>query len=151
MNVGGAGALYIHDTMQRGLSLLRRCLGTVFACWFAMVMAQPVTVRSCPMTGGVLEQLVPGQKPAAAGHAHHMAMDVTPHEQAPVHDHEQSQCNCIGDCCASIAAPLPVLGRFVPVPERLLVVGVQFSSVEHSFDTPDYLRPPTTAPPSTQA
>jgi hypothetical protein len=83
-------------------------------------------------------------------HAHmqHMqAMDMIPDEQAPSHDHQKSKCNCLSDCCGSLPAVLPTLGRFVPVPARLVAQTLEFPAVEQSFEEPDYILPPSTAPP----
>lgn len=132
-------------------SLFERCFRAVFACWFALVLSQPVVIRACPLMGGVLEEVAPGAVAQVMDHAHmqHMqAADVAPSEQAPMHDHEKSQCTCLSDCCGSLPAVLPVLGRHVPVPARVVASTPQFPVIEQSFEQPDYLQPPSTAPPA---
>jgi hypothetical protein len=129
-------------------SLFARMLRGMFALWFAVVMVEPITVRACPTMGGVLEQVAPGSQPATMEHHRMASHDLAPHKSAPKHDHEESACNCISDCCGSIPAPLPILGTFVPVPARQLATAPEFPLVEHLFEEPDYLLPPATAPPT---
>ena len=139
---------------------VRSGVRAVFACWFAIVMVQPVAIHACPMMGGVLEQREPTRHdhPAgqSAGMAHHhmVAAEMVHHDHGaahrsgPAHDHKKSQCTCVGDCCGSVAAALPTFGGFASSAVRELVSAPVFSPAEQSFEEPAYLRPPSIPPPS---
>jgi hypothetical protein len=72
-----------------------RVFASLFAFWFAISLAEPAALHSCPMHG----------TDAANVHAHGA---VAHHSSASRHsssdsDHAARHCTCLGSCCASSA------------------------------------------------
>ena len=139
--------------MHRSLST--RIVSAIFAFWFAVFTAEPVSLHTCPVHDG------PGGGAAHTGHgvagagsmqmsgpmAHHAAS--TRHESAPKQA-QGSVCQCPGNCCN--AAPIAL--RALPVLDVPPVIELADSGL------PDYeyvavsralLLPFANGPPATRA
>jgi hypothetical protein len=123
--------------MARLLALLSRAPRVLYALWLVVAMTRPAGAHACPVHDRAL---------AAAMAAHGMAMHHASEHSAPGH-HSTEQCHCLGDCLG-MATPLPAARAMIPAPAAVLAEATLPASVEQSFDTPDRLLPPATAPPT---
>lgn len=111
----------------------------LLAVWFAVVTAEPASLHSCPVHGGL------------SGHAHG-AIATARHHRAPVREPHHSaphQCTCPGACCTVTPARLdaPVV---VTVVETAAAPAALFDDANDSYRpaTRDFARPPSIGPPT---
>jgi len=128
--------------MQRLVALLSRTPRVLFALWLVVAMTQPSGAHACPVHDRALLE-------AMSAHGMPMALMHHAEHEMPAHGgHSGAQCHCLGDCSTGIATPLPSAATTIPAPPSVLADRSQPHRVEHSFDSPDRLLPPATAPPT---
>ncbi len=86
------------DGMRR--HWLVRTVTAVLAVWFAVKVAEPVTLHACPVHDGITASANPS---GAHGDTHATMQEhgAPAHSENPGASH---QCQCLSDCAASIAA-----------------------------------------------
>lgn len=94
--------------------LWSRALAALLAVWFAIVMAEPAALHSCPMHGGPAVAAASGghhaaPAPEAAASIHAAARHGMAHHGAPVPADRGAghQCTCLGRCAAGVGAAAP--------------------------------------------
>ena len=129
--------------MQRLVALLSRTPRVLFALWLVVAMTQPSGAHACPVHDRALLE-------AMSAHGMPMALMHHAEHEMPAHGgHSDAQCHCLGDCSAGVATPLPSVAVTVPAPASVLAESTVPGRVEQSFESPERLLPPATAPPTT--
>jgi hypothetical protein len=113
-------------------SVASRVFAAFFAPWFALVMAEPASLHTCPehsvhgvIAAGALEhgQAAHAGRVERAGHADHSRMQhdhVMPDDTAPPAHDRSHHCTCIGGCCAAqpVSAPASSALSWLPADVR---------------------------------
>jgi hypothetical protein len=76
-----------------------RSFAALFALWFALSLAEPAALHSCPVHGGGLVVADAATPAPDAAHAHAGHADPGPSDQQQHHG-----CTCLGDCSVGGAA-----------------------------------------------
>jgi hypothetical protein len=127
-----------------------RPVAALFALWFAFVLGDPGLLHACPMHGGhgAAHASAAASHDMAAMHGEHGAPGSTTSHEGSSH-HGNTQCTCVGMCCAAPAvATLPtVVAMHVPVTvartEPVLRVALQPASAAPDTRLPFANGPPT--------
>lgn len=127
----------IFNVMDR----LRRLLHVLFALWFVFLVAEPIPAHDCPMhtPSGMSAHTVKGNDWGSHHHEHD--------EEGKEVTSATHFCLCLGCSSGSQSVAVGKVSSLGPIPHFVLAIRAPASVIENHADAPEFILPPSTAPP----